>query len=110
MRIVDIKPNQFKRVLSNIFSNIVKYASRDDKVNIIVCDNTITIENLIDNKQEDTNASMETNYIGQNVCSDIMKDMGGSIYPLDKRRAVLLQDSVEDEMRVIYELKAGNTL
>ena len=77
MRIVDIKPNQFKRVLSNIFSNIVKYASRDDKVNIIVCDNTITIENLIDNKQEDTNSGKETNYIGQNVCSDIMKDMGG---------------------------------
>lgn len=78
---VRIKSNQFRRVLENVFSNIMKYADTGSPVKIICRDNSIIVGNAfkIKSKEEDYSLNdIEHNYIGKNACIDIMKDMNGN--------------------------------
>lgn len=75
--LLQIKPNQFKRVINNITSNISKYADKGEQIIITLGENFIIIKNsmLLDNGTEDNN---EHNYIGTGICEDIMKQMNGT--------------------------------
>ncbi len=74
---INIKPNQFKRVLGNILSNICNYATLMSEINIVYNSDSIIINNLIKKLEQLSMENKEHNYIGENLCEDIMKQMGG---------------------------------
>ncbi len=74
---INIKPNQFKRVLGNILSNICNYAVLMSEIRVVYKNDSIIISNLIKELEQLSMENKEHNYIGENLCEDIMKQMGG---------------------------------
>ncbi len=81
---VMIEERYFRRVMDNIFSNIVKYADPDSPVEMEAeCEND-SLRLFCKNKIRTDKSIPESNGIGLKTCSRMMEEMGGGTHYEDK--------------------------
>ncbi len=77
---VKIEERYFRRVMDNIFSNVVKYADPADPVEIAAEYKNDSLSLSCKNKIRTDKNIPESNGIGLKTCSRMMEEMGGGLY------------------------------
>ena len=76
---IDIEERYFRRVIDNIFSNIVKYADKDAKIVLGANFGDGTLTFYCKNRRRTDREIPESNGIGLRTCDRMMEEMGGAM-------------------------------
>lgn len=74
---ISVEANYMTRILDNIYSNFIKYASREHPVRITSFYDTSCCGILFENAKQTDSSQTESNGIGVRNIQDMMKEMGG---------------------------------